>query len=142
VTWVTRDSWPVPPENLKTVQRIYQEWAAGNARIDTSVYDPHFVYISQLAEPEPGPHFGLEAANEYYRRFLASWQDWRIEASEFREVGDSVIVRARRSGVGRGSRAAVGDEAFHVWTLRGGKIIRLDVFEREHEALEAVGLRE
>jgi hypothetical protein len=36
----------------------------------------------------------------------------------------------------------VEDQAFHVWTLRGGKVIRLDVFDAEHEALEAVCLRE
>jgi uncharacterized protein len=129
-------------ENVEVLRRIYQEWAKGNARIDMSVYDPNFVYISQATDPDPGPHMGLEATRDYYRRFLASWEDWRIEASEFREVGNSIVVHARRSGIGRASRVPLEDHSFHVWTFRGGKIIRMDVFEQETEALEAVGLRE
>jgi ketosteroid isomerase-like protein len=109
------------------------------------VYDPFLVYIGQRGDspdPDPGPHYGLEAVNNYMRRFLDSWDNWRIAASDFRDAGDTVVVRARRSGVGKTSRAPVEDEAFHVWTFRGGKIIRLEVFVEERRALEAAGLRE
>ena len=129
-------------ENLEVVRSIYREWEAGNARVDTSVYDPFFVLVSQPTDPDRGPHYGLEMANEYYRRFLSSWGAWRIEADEYRQAGDSVVVKTRRFGTGRSSGAALDDEAFHVWTLRGGKVIRLDVFGEESEALEAVGLSE
>ena len=128
-------------QNLDAVQRVYRAWAEGDARGDPSVYDAHLVYLSQPGDPDRGPHYGVEATNEYYRRFLASWDDWRIEATDYREVGDSVVVRARRTGIGKGSRVPVEDESFHVWTLRGGKAIRLEVFRTETEALEAVGLR-
>jgi hypothetical protein len=38
---------------------------------EAGVYDPHVVYISQAGEPNPGPHYGLEALTSYMRTFLA-----------------------------------------------------------------------
>jgi ketosteroid isomerase-like protein len=44
--------------------------------------------------------------------------------------------------VGKRSQASVEDEGFHVWTVRGGRVIRIDVFSEEHQTLEAAGLSE
>ncbi len=129
-------------ENLDTLRRIYDGSASGNMWAEASAYDPHVVYISQAGEPNPGPHYGLEALTNYMRGFLAHWQEWRIEASEFREAGDTFFVRVRGTGVGKGSSVPVEDQAFHVWTFRAGKIIRVEVFAQESDALEAAGLRE
>lgn len=128
------------PENLDALRRAYEGWARGDLWAEASLYDPHVVYLSQAGDPDPGPHYGLEAFTDYARRFLGSWKDWRIEASEYREAGDSIVVRIRRFGVGSASHLPVEDQAFHVWTFRGPKAIRLEVFEREVQALEAVGL--
>jgi len=128
-------------DDLAALRRVYEAWAAGDLT-GVPPFDPHVVYISQATELDPGPHYGLETFTTYFRRFLASWDDWRMEAMEYREHGDSLVVRVRRSAVGKESRVPFEDEAFHVWTFRGGKIIRLEVFEQDEEALEAVGLRE
>ena len=128
-------------ENLAALRRIYEGWAAGNMWAGASLYDPHVVYVSQAADLDPGPHYGLEAFTDFARRFLASWEDWRIEAEDYREAGDSFVVRVRRSAVGKGSHVQLEDHAFQVWTFRGGRVIRLEVFEQETEALEAVGPR-
>jgi hypothetical protein len=37
---------------------------------------------------------------------------------------------------------SVEDEAFHVWTLGGGRVLRLEVFVEEAEALQALGMAE
>lgn len=130
-------------ENVETLRRCYEHWGEGDwSEPPIPLYDAHVVYISQENEPEPGPHYGLDAFSDYFRRFLASWDDLRIEASEFREQGDSVVVRVYRSAVGRESGLPIGDEAFHVWTFRGGRVIRMEVFIEEAEALEVVGLSE
>ncbi len=127
-------------QNLEAVQRVYRAWGSGDTRGAPEVLDPFFVYFSQEGDPDRGPHYGLEASKDYYRRFLAAWDSWRIEAIAYREVGDSVLVRTRRTGTGKSSRVPVDDESFHVWTLRGAKAIRLDVFSDEVDALEAMGL--
>jgi hypothetical protein len=100
------------------------------------------VYTAQPGDPDRGPHYGLEATTAYYLRFLESWEDWRIEGIDYREAGDSVLVRTRRIGIGKGSGVRVEDEAFHVWTFRGDRAIWIEVLLTEAEALEAVGLSE
>jgi ketosteroid isomerase-like protein len=129
-------------ENVTALRRMYEGWAAGDMSAGASLFDPYVVYVPQTTDTDPGPHYGLEAANAYMRHFLANWDDWRIAAEGFRAAGDSVLVNVRRSGIGKGSGAPVGDQAVQVWTFRGGKVIRLDVFQHETEALEAVGLSE
>ena len=127
--------------NLEVLKRVYDGWAAGRFEAEASIYDPHLVYVSQASEPNPGPHYGLAAFTSYFQGFLEIWDDFRIEALAYREAGDSIVVRVRRTAVGKGSGLPVDDEAFHVWTFRGPSVIRLEVFEGEGEALDAVGLR-
>jgi ketosteroid isomerase-like protein len=121
---------------------MYEGWAAGDMSAGALLFDPYVVYVPQANDTDPGPHYGLEAANAYMRRFLVDWEDWRIEATDFREAGDTVLVHVLRSGIGKGSGAPVEDRAVHVWTFQGGRVIRLQVFQEEAEALEAAGLKE
>jgi ketosteroid isomerase-like protein len=54
--------------------------------------------------------------------------------------GDLVVVLARYTGRGKGSGVEVDTEGAHVWTLRDGKAVRLEIFADRIRALEAVGL--
>ena len=127
-------------ENLEALKRLYSRWAVGDFRDESSLYDPHFVGISP--DPSPEPQYGLRAMRNYMRRFLDSWEQVRFEATGYRQVGDTVVVDVHRTGIGKGSGAKLEDDVFHVWTFRGAKAIRTDVFDREADALQAVGLAE
>jgi len=65
-----------------------------------------------------------------------------IEADSFRQAGDTFVVGVRLIGTGSESGLSAQDRAFHVWTFRGQKAIRLEFFSRESDALEAAGLSE
>ena len=80
-------------EDPLTLRSIYDGFAGGDMWAGASAYDDHVVYISQATDPDPGPHYGLEALTAYMRRFLAEWDDYRIEGTDFREFGDSFVVR-------------------------------------------------
>jgi ketosteroid isomerase-like protein len=126
-------------ENLDVLRGVYKRWAAGDWT-DNSIFDPHAVAV--FPDPTPRAHYGLNALAEYMRRFLESWDDLRMEATDYREAGDSFVVRVHRIATGSGSGVALEDHAFHVWTFRGRKAIRLEGFEEETDALEAAGLSE
>ena len=55
-------------------------------------------------------------------------------------MGDCVLATVRLRGRGRGSGIEVDARFFDLYTLRDGKIIRMDQFAEESEALAAVGL--
>jgi ketosteroid isomerase-like protein len=127
-------------ENVKPLRRIYEGWAQGDFLVGGSLFDPYMVAV--YPDPEPKPQYGLEAVRQYMRQFLGTFGSLRFEAKRFREGDGSVVVDVRRSGVGKQSGLALEDVAFHVVTFRGRRIIRIDVFTREDEALEAAGLSE
>ena len=124
-------------KNVEALEHLYEQWKAGNFS-DASLFDPYAVAL--LPDPTPRPHYGLESIAEYMRRFLDGWEDIRMEAESYREVNNTVLVKTRRTARGRGSGAAVDDRVIHAWTFRGSKVIRLEVFDQESDALEAVGL--
>ena len=72
--------------------------------------------------------------------WLSGWEDWRCEAEDYVVHGDHVVALCRYRGRGRGSGAAVETKGAHVWTMRDGKCVRLEVFADRARALAAVGL--
>jgi len=129
----------VSQQNLDALKELYAAWAIGDWS-DTSIFDPHVVGV--FPDPTPRPHYGLEALGDYMRRFLESWDDIRMEATNYREVGDSFVVRVRRTARGSGSGVQLDDESIHVWTFRGKTVIRMELFEQESAAFKAAGLSE
>ena len=122
---------------LDALKAHYRRLEVGDWR-DTSIFDPYAVLV--FPDPAPTPTYGLEAMRDYTRRFLASWEDFRIEPDRFEAFGDTFVVRVRLIGTGSGGRVPLdeGARAYHVWTFRGTKVVRLEAFFRESDALEAV----
>jgi ketosteroid isomerase-like protein len=108
-------------------------------------YDPEsLLWVSPGHSLESGCFVGASAVEWCFTEFIAAFGgSFRVEAEEFIDVGDSVIVltteraQARRSGADVSSR-----QHPLIYTLRAGKIIRIDVYPRRTDALEAAGLQE
>jgi ketosteroid isomerase-like protein len=103
-------------------------------------FDPHAVGV--FPDPSPRAHYEREALADYMRRFLERWDDFRIEGTDYREAGDSFVVRVRLVATGSGSGVGLEHELFHVWTFRERLVVRMEVFDREADAPEAAGLSE
>jgi ketosteroid isomerase-like protein len=89
--------------------------------------------------PEQGEYQGIEAVAEYYRRYVGTWENFRVEIEEVRELPhDKVFVVTRDTGRGKGSGVEVEMQVFQIWTLSEGKVVRLQSFPSREEALEAV----
>ena len=77
---------------------------------------------------------------EVFRGWLSAWEEWRVEAEEYRElVLFHFSARGKTSGLDVGQSSTKGASLFH---LRGGKVTRLVQYFDRNAALEAVGLRE
>jgi ketosteroid isomerase-like protein len=85
------------------------------------------------------PTQGHEAVRASLAHWKADWDDYKVMPEEFVDRGDHVIVTVRLRGRGRGSGVEIDARFYDVYTLRDGKIVRMDQFTELSEALDAVG---
>jgi ketosteroid isomerase-like protein len=81
--------------------------------------------------------FGPRLAREDIRAFFSPYEEVVIEAEEFHERGDAIAVFLRLRTRPRGSSALVEIRVGQLWTVRDGKLARLQIFAQRERALEA-----
>jgi uncharacterized protein len=134
----------VSQENVEIVRDQFEamnrrDWAAVMAPYDEEVV----LVVHEGVGPETGIFRGREAVGRWFGEwFLAFGKDYRFELEEARAVGDRVLTLARHHGHGRSSGAEVEMVNAHVFTLRAGKVVRLELYASHTTALKAVGLEE
>lgn len=82
---------------------------------------------------------GHEAVRASTARWKREWDEYELIPEEFADLGDRVVVTVRFRMRGRGSGIEVDARLYDVFTLRDGKIVRMDQFAERSEALEAAG---
>jgi hypothetical protein len=93
---------------------------------------------------------GLGASGHGFAGLLAAWREWLrpwetywTEVDDFIDAGaDRVVVLVRDHGRLLGSDLEVENLGASVWTLREGKIARVEFHADRANALKAVGLTE
>jgi ketosteroid isomerase-like protein len=88
--------------------------------------------------PDTGVYEGRDAIRSFLTDFLASWERFHQTVEEVREEGDRVLVMIHLEATGRGSAADVDARYAHLWTVSGGRGVRVDAFYDRDEALAAL----
>jgi ketosteroid isomerase-like protein len=127
-------------ENLEIVRRAFAFGMQGRGDPAEALadFDPDVV----LNSVEQGSSRGRSAVRENFERWTSAWERSEATLEEFIDTGDRVVVAAYFRGRGRGSGIELGARFYDVFTLRDGKIVRVDEFTERGEALEAAGLEE
>ena len=98
--------------------------------------------VEYLPREEPETIHGLDGVRRYFEGWLATWELFEAEPTEFLARGDHVVVGEAYKGRGKGSGVEVAMQSWSVSLLRDGLIVRRDEFLDRAEALEAAGLSE
>ena len=92
---------------------------------------------------EGGTFKGRHAVGEWFADWFSTFEpDYRFDIEETRDGGDLVYLRATHRGKGRISGAEVHGETGYLYTVRGGKIVRAELFTTPADALDASGLQD
>jgi len=90
--------------------------------------------------PDQGDYRGHEGVARWLEDWGAAWAEWSLEADEFIDAGDSVVILVRMNTEGRGSGITAQREDAVVYRVGQGLITRIDYYNDRGEALRAVGL--
>ena len=138
---------PENPENLKNLELVYSilaKWERGDFRwIDWA--DPRIEYVI-ADDPGSQVEWGVTAMARKWREFLTAWDDYRVEADEYRELDEErVLVALTAQGRGKASGLDIGATGARrrsatLFHLRAGKVTRLVPYFDRARALADVGL--
>jgi ketosteroid isomerase-like protein len=108
-------------ENLDLVRSIYADWERGD-----------FGRTAGMAAP--------------MRDWLHAWNEWRIEATDYRELdGERILVFCRGVGRGKTSELDLGrlsTDGANLFEVHDGKVRRLVIYWHRDLALADLGLKE
>ena len=88
------------------------------------------------------PTEGHGAVRASLARWKAEWHDYKVMPEEYVDRGDRVVVTVLLRGRGRGSGVEIDARFYDVYTVRDGKIVRMDQFTERSQAIQAAGLAE
>jgi ketosteroid isomerase-like protein len=97
-------------------------------------------FMTADAPTRLGPFRGAEGFVAGWRDWLEPWARYEIEAEEFIDADDRVVVFARVRARTRRGNVEVEHAPAAVWTVRDGLVRRVEFYLGRGEALEAAGL--
>jgi ketosteroid isomerase-like protein len=89
-----------------------------------------------------GEYRGHEGMRDAMERFDEAWEDWHLDTGEIIDFGDRHLCLCRYVARGRASGVEVDHPVAHVITVRDRRIVAMDFYWSQQQALEAVGLVE
>jgi ketosteroid isomerase-like protein len=145
-------------QNVEIVRRFAEIFTLGDMMV--SVNDPGRTAeigaaITEIAEPDfesamVGPAYmstnrqltgrGPDGLRELWNEWMTPFDSFRLEPQEIVEAGDKVLIIARQTGVTKTGGVEIESEAAAVFTIRNGRIARVEFHLDVREARDAAGL--
>jgi ketosteroid isomerase-like protein len=122
------------------VRRVYEEWSRGDFSAG-EVFDPEVEFV-MVDWPGRARSQGLTEMRQAWQESLKAWDDFRAEPTDFIENEPHVVVLTHVTARGKGSGAAVTADTATLWTIDGGRVVRLALHWNPADALAAAGLRD
>jgi ketosteroid isomerase-like protein len=125
--------------NVELVRTIYDRMRAGDVDGALALQDSEIEVHDRPEVPDPQVYRGHEGVLASLRVSQVEFEDLDIVPEEFLGVGDRVVVVFRFQGRGRRSGIRIEEQLAHLWTIRDGRAVRMEVHSGRDEALRAAG---
>jgi ketosteroid isomerase-like protein len=128
-------------EKVEIVRKVWEAWERGDLSAWLDLMSDDLV-SRRHAGFDKTTYYGKEGFLEQAAEWTEGFAGWSATAEEFIDAGDQVVVRNRHTGRGERSGVPIEMDFWFVHTVNEGKVVQVDMFVNEGEALEAAGLRE
>jgi ketosteroid isomerase-like protein len=128
-------------DNIEILRRGYGALARRDFDVVFEIVDPEIVIRDRPEAPDPGVYRGYEGVLAAFDVSAEMFEQLEFLPERFVAEGDHVAVAVRLIGRGRESGVPVEDQVTHLWQMRAGKAVSLQVYSEMADALEAIGLQ-
>jgi ketosteroid isomerase-like protein len=136
-------AWAMSQENVEIVRAVMDGWLRGDpAALELISEDVVYVAPPNMPRVSGGTYRGHDGVLQWVVDWRQEWNDYELDIERIEDLGDQVLTIERNRATGKRSSVGVDMQTVHLWTLRDGKVVRWQGYERPEEALEAAGLRE
>ena len=129
-------------ENVEIVQAMISAYMRDDEETVRKLVAPDIVISMRPDQPDAREHHGYDGMLRASAEWLEAWDEQSMEAARVWDAEDFVFVAVQESGRGKISGVPMEHESTFVYTLSQERIIRIQIFGSEPEALKAVGLAE
>lgn len=130
--------------NLGLVRSIYAAWGRGD--FSAAEWAHPGIEFVQADGPSPGTWEGRAAMAKGWRDWLSTWEEYRVEVEEYRELDDErVLVLMLHCGRGKTSGLDVGQigtkrAGANVLHVRDDRVTKLTLYWNREHVFEDLGL--
>jgi ketosteroid isomerase-like protein len=132
----------VSQQNVEIVRSGYEQFRMRKTFV-SELAAPEFAWDMSHFHgwPEQQVYEGVQGAERFLEEWVSAWDDWDLQVEELHDAGDKVVAIHHQHGRSRSTGIRADMSFAMVWTLRGGKQTRMEMYSDVGEALEAVGLK-
>jgi ketosteroid isomerase-like protein len=129
-------------ENVEVVRRWFEAWNRRDLATSLALFSSEGeIDWSRSRGPLKGVYRGHGELESFWDEFWTTFESVQIEAHGFTVAGSDVVVPNTSHMRGREGVEVIARSTF-VYTVEGGQITLLRMFQEREEALEAAGLSE
>ncbi len=129
-------------ENVRIVREAFEAFEGGDAEQTARLVDPEVEFHGTIGGLQEGQvaHGQAQIDETFEAQDLEAWEERRLEAEEFIDAGDNVVVLLHEYRRGRGSGIELETRTAVVVGVSGGRVVRLQGYMDRDAALKAAGL--
>ena len=127
---------------MEIVKRFLAAFDAGDDDGQRALMHPEVEMTEFPEAPGAEPVRGVEEAVRLRDSWFEAWESLDFTVDEYLEAGDRVVSCGRSHAQGKGSTVPLDFESYTVFTLRDGKIARMEFFIQREVAFAAAGIME
>jgi ketosteroid isomerase-like protein len=126
--------------DIEVVQALFAAFAERDLEAVLELTAPEIEFISVTSDyaGRTEPYRGHEGIRQYLRDVAEVWDELRLTPTDYRMVGEQVLVTGRVSA--RSPARVVSGSTGLVWRVRAGKVAWGRVYASAEDAVAAVGL--
>jgi ketosteroid isomerase-like protein len=130
-------------ENVQIVKRGYRAFGGADPKAALADVAEDFVATRVAPMPDVTPYRGPHGLLRILSDWTAGFAAFEMSPEEFIDANaDQVVVRLHQRAVGAHSGVPIEADFWFVHTMRDRKLVRMEIYASQSQALKAVGLAE